>query len=230
MGAIATPLVAAIPRASWAIGAPFRFFTPHEATAVAAATARLIPGPKDDIRELGHAGAREAGVVHYIDALLSAFDVHPPRIYAGGPFSGRGGGHTDDFSHFVPLSPIQERYWRAEITALQHQYRAGVVALDTAAKGSFAYADPITQDLVLTEDTTGFRDVMFDHAIEGWLSAPEYGGNHDRSGWTEVAFRGDVVPKGYTAAEVSRSDGFDPIDPTGIVTALLAHLKTVLDG
>ena len=65
---------------------------------------------------------------------------------------------------------------------------------------------------------------MFDHAIEGWLSAPEYGGNQRRSGWTEISFRGDVVPKGYTAAEVRRSDGFDPIDPTGIVTTLLAHL------
>ena len=230
VGAVAAPLVAALPHASWAIGDPFRFFNAHQATTVAAATARLIPGPKDDLRELGHPGAREAGVVHYIDALLSAFDTHPPRLYAGGPFSGRAGGTTDDFSHFVPLSPIQERYWRAEITDLQHRYRAGVATLDAAARGSFATADPVTQDLVLTADGTGFRDVMFDHAIEGWLSAPEYGGNQGRSGWTEIAFRGDVVPKGYTAAEVRRSDGFDPIDPTGIVTSLLVHLRTVLDG
>ena len=80
--------------------------------------------------------------MHYIDALLSAFDVHPPRIYAGGPFSGRGGGHTDDFKRFVPLSPIQERYWRAEITALQHQYRAGVAVARRRREGQLRLRRP----------------------------------------------------------------------------------------
>jgi hypothetical protein len=47
-------------------------------------------------------------------------------------------------------------------------------------------------------------------------------------GWVEIRFRGDVAPTGYTADEVSRSDGLDLIDPTGIVTALLEQLKDVL--
>jgi hypothetical protein len=230
VGAVATPLVAALPRASWAAGDPYRFFSPPQATCVVAATARLIPGPKDDLRELGHPGAREAGVVNYIDTLLSAFDTDPPGIYAGGPFSDRHGGTTDDFERFVPLSPIQERYWRGAITDLRHRYTVGVAALDGAAGGSFAYADPITQDRILTADTTGFRDVLFDHAIEGWLAAPEYGGNDDRTGWTEIGFPGDVCPDGYSADEVSRSDGLDVIDPTGVVAALLGHLGRVLDG
>src|SRR2546421_599553 len=52
---------------------------------VQAACARMIPS--DD-----GPGATEAGVVDYIDGLLGAFELDPPRIWAGGPFSGRHGG------------------------------------------------------------------------------------------------------------------------------------------
>jgi hypothetical protein len=232
IGAVATPLAAAvIPRAVWAQGQPLRFFDPHQSKVIVEATARLIPGPHDDLLELGHPGAREADVVRYIDALLSAFDTDPPRIYAGGPFSGRhGGGPQDDFARYVPLSPIQERYWRAEITRLQGVYRAGIAALDAAAHGDFAHAGPIVKDLVLTSDQTGFRDVLFDHAIEGWLANPEYGGNDDLTGWLEIGFDGDVCPDGYTPDQVAKRDGLDIIDPTGIVSKLLGHLRVVLDG
>lgn len=231
IGAAASGVATAvIPRAVWASGQPLRFFNAHQASVVVEATARLIPGPHDDLRELGHPGAREAGVVNYIDALLSAYDSDPPRIYAGGPSSGRHGGGVDDFAHFVPLSPIQDRFWRAEITRLQGVYRAGIAALDAAAKGDFVHAGPVVKDLVLTSDKTGFRDVLFDHAIEGWLSVPEYGGNDDLSGWVEIGFTGDVIPEGFTADQVSKRDGLDLIDPTGIVTKLLGHLRVVLDG
>jgi hypothetical protein len=232
IGAVATPLAAAVlPRAAWATGQPLRFFDAHQSKVVVEATARLIPGPKDDLLELGHDGAREAGVVHYIDALLSAFDTDPPRIYAGGPFSGRHGeGPTDDFARYVALSPIQERFWRAEVARLQGVYRKGIVALDAAAQGDFAHAPTALQDLALTSDQSGFRDVLFDHAIEGWLANPEYGGNDDLSGWLEIGFDGDVCPEGYTAGEVSKADGLDLVDPTGIISKLLGHLRVVLDG
>jgi hypothetical protein len=231
IGAVAAPVAAAmIPRGAWAAGQPMRWFNAHQELVVVAATARMIPGPKDDLRELGHPGAREAGVVNYIDALLSAFEVDPPRIYAGGPFSGRHGGGTDDFSHYVPLSPIQDRYWRAEVARLQKVYEAGITALDAAAGGDFAHQNPVTQDLILTGDQSGFRDVLFDHAIEGWLANPEYGGNDDLSGWVEVAFAGDVCPEGFTPDQVSQGDGLDIVDPTGVVTALIGHLRVMLDG
>ena len=231
VGALAAPMAALLPRSAWAApGQAFRFLTAHEGAVVEAATARIIPGPTDDLLELGHPGAREANVVGYVDALLAAFETEPPRIYAGGPFSGRHGGTHDDFADFQPLSALQDRYWRAEVTRLQGVYRAGVAALDAGAGGDFAAADPIAQDLALTADATGFRDVLFDHAIEGWLASPEYGGNAGQVGWVEVRFRGDVVPNGYTPAEVSGSDGLDVIDPTGIVAGLLDQLQDLLDG
>lgn len=229
LGAVATPFVASIPRAAWTQAPPYRFLSPHQAAVVEAATARLIPGPTDDLLELGHPGAREANVVGYVDALLAAFDTDPPRIYAGGPFSGRHGGDGNDFLEFVPLSPLQDRYWRTTVADFQRQYAAGVVQLDGAAGGDFAAAPALTQDLVLTADGTGFRDLLFDHAIQGWLAAPEYGGNEGASGWAEVRFPGDVCPDGYTALQVSRGDGFDPIDPTGLVSTVLDQLRALLD-
>jgi hypothetical protein len=231
VGALAAPLAAVLPRAAWAApGAPLRFLDAHQGAVVVAATARLIPGPTDDLLELGHPGAREAHVVGFIDGLLSAFDTDPPRIFAGGPFSGRHGGDHDDFADFAPLSALQDTWWRAEIARLQGVYRKGIAALDAAAGGSYAAADAVTQDLTLANDGTGFRDVLFDHAIQGWLASPEYGGNQGQVGWVEIRFPGDAVPKGYTADEVSRSDGLDLIDPTGIVSGLLDQLKDVLGG
>src|SRR5688572_9026618 len=88
------PLAAALPK-GWlaqAMAAPgdtFTFFDAHQAAVVVEATARLIPGPDDDPLEAGHAGAREANVVRYIDVLLGAFTATPPRIFTAGPWSDR---------------------------------------------------------------------------------------------------------------------------------------------
>ena len=46
---------------------------------------RLIPAG-------GGPGALVAGAAEYIDGFLGAFMVDPPRIWAGGPTSGRFGG------------------------------------------------------------------------------------------------------------------------------------------
>src|SRR4051794_4440499 len=63
-----------------------RFFTPAEHAIIAAVADRLIP-PIDE-----HPGGAALGVADYIDGLLGAFADDPPRIWAGGPFSGRAGG------------------------------------------------------------------------------------------------------------------------------------------
>ena len=47
-----------------------------------------------------------------------------------------------------------------------------------------------------------FRDLLYQHAVEGAYAAPEYGGNHDLHGWQAIGFPGDVQPRGYTDAEV----------------------------
>src|SRR5215470_9742246 len=66
------------------------FLDPHEYAVVEAAADRLIP-PLD-----AHPGGAALGVADYVDNLLGAFTFDPPRIFAGGPFSGRAGGEEQD--------------------------------------------------------------------------------------------------------------------------------------
>ena len=223
-----SPLVALLPRGmiAKALAAPatqpFEFFDAHQAAVVREATARLIPGPADDPLEAGHPGAREANVVRYIDVLLAAFSHSPPRIHAGGPWSNRSGGDQDYMATFVSLSPFQEASWRKRIADLQEKYRKGIKALDAAAGGDFASASHDAQDSALA-GAGKFLNLLFVHAIEGFLSVPEYGGNQDLVGWKEISFRGDTQPRGYTAEELVEKQ-FDPVVPDALILAAMAHL------
>ena len=67
-----------------------------EYATVRAACAQMLPSDQ------GAAGAEEAGVADYIDIFLGAFTFDPPRIWAGGPASGRHGGEAG-FAKFLPL-------------------------------------------------------------------------------------------------------------------------------
>jgi hypothetical protein len=208
----------------------FRAFTPHQAAVVEAATARLVPGPSDDPAEAGHPGAREAGVVHYIDAVLGALHHQPPRIYAGGPFSNRGGAKHDDLHRFLDVSPAVREHWRARLADLQAAYSSGIAALDAASGGDFAEAMSAWQDQALTQNPLGFTDVLFQHTIEAMYGIPEYQGNRDLVGWHEIRFRGDTQPRGYTDAEVQRSDGPDRFEPAGVTAKVLTLLTATAPG
>src|SRR5262249_57385508 len=85
-----------------------RFLSLAQRRILAAACARLVPAD-----EYGP-GAVEAGAVDYIEGLLGAFLVCPPRIWAGGPFSGRFGGEAS-FAGFHRLTAAEELAWRTRI-------------------------------------------------------------------------------------------------------------------
>ncbi len=87
--------------------------------------------------------ASAAGVPDYIDRLLGAFTFDPPRIWAGGPTSGRFGGEAA-FSTFHRLNALDELAWRMRIEGsaglperefngpvegLQQRYREGLAEL-----------------------------------------------------------------------------------------------------
>lgn len=192
----------------------YRFLTAHQAAVVMQATARLVPGPQDDPTEAGHPGAREAGVTHFIDRLLAAFDDDPPPIFAGAPWSNRHAAGPDRMARFVPLHERQEKAWRLRIRDLREQVAEAVVALDKGAQAAgfsdFLAAPTVEQDKLLT-DLAAVRDVLFSLTIDAMYSVPEYGGNADRSAWHEIKWPGDVQPVGYTAAAVERDDGPDPV-------------------
>jgi hypothetical protein len=167
---------------------------------------RLIPTDHDP-------GAREARVVEYIDGFLGAFAYDPPRIWAGGAFSGRFGG-SPGFASFYRLSALDELAWRTRIegslgmterewngpvVGLQERYAAGLAALGE----DFADVDGDEQDRRL-RDCEEFRELVYEHACEGMYGAPEYGGNRGGVGWAYIDFAGDVQPRGYTDEEVSQ--------------------------
>jgi hypothetical protein len=97
-----------------------RFFTRHELRTLEALCERVIPADHDP-------GARALRAAHYISGLLTALDRPRPRIYAGGPFSGRTPLPNNDdgtpstvrpantFRTFLPLTRLQELKWRAEL-------------------------------------------------------------------------------------------------------------------
>jgi hypothetical protein len=159
----------------------------------------------------GHPGAAALGVVDYIDGLLDAFAVDPPRIWAGGPFSGRAGGEAG-FGRFLELSPLETLAWRTRIEGSlgipererlgavigwQERYRRGLAALGA----DFATLVPDEQDARLAAEAE-FRDLLYEHVVEGAYAPPEYLGNRDLAGWTAIGFPGDVQPRGYTDEEV----------------------------
>jgi Gluconate 2-dehydrogenase subunit 3 len=185
------------------------FFTPAQHAVVETACERLIPAAE------GHPGARALGVADYIDGLLGAFAVDPPRIFAGGPYSGRAGGEAS-FADFLPLSRLEELAWRTRIegsrgvperefngpvAGWQQEYLDGLAALGD----DFCAVDGAAQDARL-DAVPEFRSLLYRHACEGAYSAPEYGGNRDRQGWIAIAYPGDVQPRGYTDEEVTGRD------------------------
>jgi hypothetical protein len=186
------------------------FFDEAELAVVAAAVDRLIP-PDDG----GCPGASTAGVPDYIDMLLGAFTFDPPRIFAGGPYSGRWGGEPS-FANWRPLGPMEELAWRTriegsngrserefngEVVGLQQMYRDGIAALGV----DFTDVDGDEQDRRL-DALPQFKRVLYEHACEGMYGDPVYGGNRDEVGWKMIGWLGDIQPRGYTDVEVSQRE------------------------
>jgi gluconate 2-dehydrogenase gamma chain len=215
------PLAAAIggvPAAS--ADATYRYLTPHQAAVLDAATRRLVPGPEDCPLEFGSPGAHEANVVNYLDRMLSVFDVTPPDVHAGGPWSNRAGGAADYMATFVPLNRAQTYAWQQRVTQLRNQYTGGIALLDQLAGGDFTAVKPAKQDLILAySQVTTFTAILFGHTIEAMYSIPEYGGNANLVGWKDIRYPGDSQPRGYTAAEVERAQ-FDVVVVSDIINRL----------
>jgi Gluconate 2-dehydrogenase subunit 3 len=208
-----------------------RFFTAHQAAVVEDATARIAPGPADDPAEAGHPGAREADVTGYIDSMLAqlgALDDAAPLIFAGGPWSNRHTSGPDLMARFVALDPVARIAWRKRLQGWQEQYRTGIAALDKLAGGDFTKASHAKQDKILASSSAStFMAVLYEHTIEGLYCAPEYGGNRGLVGWKDIAFPGDIQPRGYTPDEVTGSDGHDPVDDTAVVTDVIKLLGSL---
>jgi hypothetical protein len=182
------------------------FLTDHEHAVVARLADLLLTAHG------GFPGAGAAGAADYVDLVLGAFAFDPPRIWAGGPYSGRAGGRAR-FDEFLPLSRVEELAWRTRIEGSlglaerewngavrgwQEVYRDGIAALGD----DFLARDEEAQRAAL-DDQPELRGLVFEHACEASYGAPEYGGNRDTVGWRAIAYAGDVQPRGWSDAEVT---------------------------
>lgn len=157
-------------------------------------------------------GAGTAGGADYVDHLLGAFHFDPPRIWAGGPYSGRHGGEAA-FEHWIALGRWEQLAWRIRLegsagqperefngpaTGWQQLYRDGLAGLGD----DFLAVDHDERSRRWAAAQPSWRELLFAHACESLYGDPVYGGNHDGVGWTAIGFGGDTQPVGWTDAEV----------------------------
>jgi gluconate 2-dehydrogenase gamma chain len=146
-----------------AIRIPLRFFTQDEAMIVAAATARIFPS--DD----SGPGAREAGVVIYIDRQLAGPYGRDRHRYTHGPFE----------------EGVPEQGYQREANP-QQVYRAALKNLV-----GFDRLGPVEQDQALSKiEDTDFFKLLHRHTIEGMFCDPIHGGNVDMIGWQLIGYPG----------------------------------------
>ena len=166
---------------------------------------RLLSGvldevlPGDDLIP----GAGEAGGADYVDQLLGAFSFDPPRIWAGGPFSGRRGGEAG-FERWLELGAAEELAWRTRLEGSaglpEREFNGPVVGWQSLYREGLAR---IAAGESLAEASPEWRDLLFRHACESLYGDPVYGGNRDARGWAAIGFDGDVPPRGWTDDEVT---------------------------
>lgn len=218
------------------------FLTDDELTILRALVDRIVPGRQEDPDP--DPGAVVAGCADAIDALLAAFSAEPPRIFAGAPFSDRGGHPVNQLEEFLPLDSYESRAWRLRIegsqgrpesefngpvTGFQTVYREGLRALGP----EFATTSDPMRDVTLRTSSdpnvAALLDVAVPHTLQFMYGAPEYGGNADLVSWRYTNYDGDVQPRGYTREQVENPDepGLPELMPELPAGAALADLLAI---
>ena len=138
----------------------WEFLTAEEATEVEAITARIIPSDETP-------GAREAGVVYFIDRGLATFGADDQKTYREGlpELQARVSEMFPGTAKFSGLTTEQQDH-------VLHSFDEA-----PAATGRGFRARPGAKD---------FFDTIVQHTNAGFLIDPDYGGNHDGAGWKVI--------------------------------------------
>lgn len=194
-------------------GMDFRALTETEAVAVETITARLLPGTPDD------PGAREAGVVYYIDYLLSQNEGFVEPTYRSGPWARGYEGDTEPDPEpdviWVPAEDLSRYGYQAPLSPLAI-YQIGLQALEEYASETWERSiaeleDEEVDEMIWAmlgneiEQFTEFSPISFFHTLrlhtaEGFFSDPGYGGNRDLAGWRLIGFPG--AQRSYSPLEM----------------------------
>jgi gluconate 2-dehydrogenase gamma chain len=151
------------------------FFNHDQAATLAAFAERLMPGAP------GKPGARDAGVLNYIDLALAGAYAELQEFYR------RGLAQLDAYCHKTFNEPFVRLDARRqdEVIAALEQGKAPGFTWPTA---------------------TAFFETVRTHTIEGLFADPVYGGNKDFAGWRLVGFPGGQAV--YTPADLQNRQAF----------------------
>ena len=151
------------------------FLNDDDSATVAAFAERLMPGAP------GKPGARDAGVLHYIDLALAGAYADLQDFYRRGLTSLEAYCRKTHDASFVKLDAAKQD---EVITALEHGKATG-------------FSWPTAQ---------AFFNTVRTHTMEGMFGDPVYGGNKDFAGWVLVAFPG-AQPL-FSPADMQSKDAF----------------------
>ena len=138
----------------------FQFFTPEEAVEIDAIAARIIPSDETP-------GAREAGVVYFIDRALTTFAVDDQKTYREG---------LPGLQLRVrELFPSVEKF----SSATPEQQDQILHSLDEQTSPARRHSRP-------GGASSSFFQAIRVHTIVGFLVEPDSGGNRDGVGWKVI--------------------------------------------
>ena len=143
---------------------PLRFFTAAEAHVIAAACDRIFPSDSSG------PGAKEAGVVIYIDRQLAGPYGADKYRYTKGPF----------------VESVPEHGYQGKENP-RETYRQGVATLG-ANFGELPAEEQVRK--LQSMEKTHFFQLLRAHTIEGMFSDPMHGGNAGLIGWQLVGYPG----------------------------------------
>jgi gluconate 2-dehydrogenase gamma chain len=161
------------------------FFNAHSSATIEAFTERLMPGAP------GKPGARDAGVLNYIDLALAGAYEDLQDFYR------RGIAQLDAY--------CQKTYKETFLQLAAAQQDEVLAALETGKATGFAW--PTAQEFFNTVRT---------HTIEGMFADPVYGGNKDFAGWRLVGFPGAQAI--FTSADMQSTKAFTRAPLIGLQT------------
>jgi gluconate 2-dehydrogenase gamma chain len=138
----------------------FEFFTPEQAIEIDAMTARIIP--TDDTP-----GAREAGVVYFIDRGLATFASDDQKTYREG------------------LPELQARV-NEMFPGIQKFSAATPEQQDEILHSFDEHAETSRRAFRPRPAAQNFFETLRQHTIAGFLIDPDYGGNNSGAGWKVI--------------------------------------------
>jgi len=166
----------------------FQFFTPEEAAEIDAISARIIPSDET-------LGAREAGVVYFIDRALATFAVDDQKTYREG------------------LPGLQLRV-RELFPSVEKFSSATPEQQDQILHSLDEQTDSARRHSRSSGASSSFFQAVRVHTIVGFLVDPDSGGNRDGVGWKVIGREPDHIfqpPFGYYDKDYA---GWQPTPPS----------------